>query len=251
MPFQFTVSPDFSPRLAPGWFVFNTWLQRALEVPFHVELYPSFETQRQAIRCDLVDLIYANPFDASMILRDKGFRAVAAPLGRADEALIVVPMDHPARKAKELPRGLRIASTDDPDVRTICMILVEPADVTAADIEMKTVDSYVLVAKELLNGRADVGFFLEEAYQQLSGVVSGQLRPIGRSRIHVVRHVLLAGPRLKGLDSLLGEALLAMTDEPRGRSILEGIGITGWEHLEQGDVEFMIDLVDTLIATPA
>lgn len=30
VPFQFTVSPDFSPRLAPGWYVFNTWLQRVI-----------------------------------------------------------------------------------------------------------------------------------------------------------------------------------------------------------------------------
>jgi hypothetical protein len=42
-----------------------------------------------------------------------------------------------------------------------------------------------------------------------------------------------------------------MKDEARGQSVLEGIGIAGWELLEQEDVEYMIDLVDTLIAKPA
>jgi phosphonate transport system substrate-binding protein len=146
-------------------------------------------------------LIYANPFDASMILRDKGFVPSRRPgaTGRGAHRGAGGP---PGPEGHRTPRGLRIASTDDPDVRTICMILVEPADITAADIDMKTVDSYVLVAKELLNGGAEAGFFLEDAYQQLSSVVTGQLRPIGQP-IHVVRHVLLAGPKLEGIDSRL------------------------------------------------
>ena len=58
MPLQLTVSPDFSPRQAPGWYVFNTWLQRALGEAVHLELYPSFEAQRAAIRDGRVDPLY-------------------------------------------------------------------------------------------------------------------------------------------------------------------------------------------------
>lgn len=251
LPFQFTVSPDFSPRLAPGWYVFNTWLQRVIGEAMHLELYASFEAQRAAIRADGVDLIYANPFDASMILREHGFRALAAPAERPDEALIVARSSHPAATVKDLGPGLRVTQTADPDVNTICAILLEPADIVAAELPTRTVDSYVLVARDLLEGRADIGFFLEEAYHQLSKVATGDLRPIGRSQIHVVRHALLAGPRLEPFALRLTAALTAMHEEERGRSIAEGIGVRRFEALDEEEIEFMIDLVDTLIARPA
>jgi len=251
VPFQFTVSPDFSPRLAPGWYVFNTWLQRAIGEAMHLELYPSFEAQRAAIRADGVDLIYANPFDASMILREHGFRAIAAPAERPDEALIVARRSHPAATVKELGPGLRVAQTADPDVNTICAILLEPADIVAAELPTRTVDSYVLVARDLIEGHADIGFFLEEAYNQLSKVVTDDLHPIGRSQIHVVRHVLLAGPRLEPFALDLTTALVAMHEDERGRSIAAGIGVRRFERLDEEEIEFMIDLVDTLIARPA
>jgi len=251
VPFQFTVSPDFSPRLAPGWYVFNTWLQRVIGEAMHLELYPSFEAQRQAIGEDKVDLIYANPFDASLILRQHGFRALAAPAERPDEALIVARRDHPAATVKDLGPGQRLTQTADPDVNTICAILLEPADIVAADLPTRTVDSYVLVARDLLEGRADIGFFLEEAFGQLSRLATDDLRPIGRSQIHVVRHVVLAGPRLEPFASRLTSALVGMHEDERDRSVSEGIGVRRFEALDEEEIEFMIDLVDTLIARPA
>lgn len=251
MSLQFTVSPDFSPRLAPGWYVFNTWLQRVLGEAVHLELYPSFEAQRAAIRADGVDLIYANPFDASMIIRERGFCAIAAPAGRADEALIVTRRDKGVGSVMDLGTDLRVAQTSDPDVNTICAILLEPADIVAGALPTKSADSYVLVAKELLEGRADIGFFLEEAYGQLSRVVTEDLLPIARSRIQVVRHALLAGPRLAELSDTLAAALVGMHEDERGRSVAAGIGVERFERLEQEEIEFMIDLVDTLVAKPA
>ena len=78
MTLQLTVSPDFSPDHIAGWYVFNTWLQRKLGVRIHLELYDDFDSQRQAIAANKVDLIYANPYDAAMLVREKGFVAIAA-----------------------------------------------------------------------------------------------------------------------------------------------------------------------------
>lgn len=61
MTMLFTVSPDFPADRISGWYVFNTWMQRALAAGIHLELYDDFRTQREAIAADKVDLIYANP----------------------------------------------------------------------------------------------------------------------------------------------------------------------------------------------
>ncbi len=73
MSFMFTVSPDFTPDHLSGWYIFNTWLQRQSDIAIHLEMYNDFHSQREAIQNDSIDLIYANPFDAAMLVREKGF----------------------------------------------------------------------------------------------------------------------------------------------------------------------------------
>ena len=124
-PLELTVSPDFSPEHIAGWYVFNTWLQRRLGERIHLELYEDFAAQRQAIAADKVDLIYANPYDAAMLVREKGFVAIAAPRDCPDEVVIAVPADSPAQSVEDLQPGLRLAVTRDPDVNLIGMILLE------------------------------------------------------------------------------------------------------------------------------
>jgi len=248
MTFQLTVSPDFTPERISGWFIFNTWLQRQLEQGMHLELYDSFTAQRAAIAEDKVDLIYANPFDAAMLVREKGFSAVARPRGKSDEALVVVKTEHSAQGVEDLAPGLRISSTDDPDVHMMCMIMLEPADLNQDNIQLKQCDSYVLVAKDLLRGEADAGFFLQEAFAGLSPSIRKELRPLVTSQIQVIQHVLLAGPGLSAHRDTLLQALIAMEGDPKGQAVLESLGLPGWEAVDQEQVEFMIDLMDTLIA---
>lgn len=246
--YTITVSPDFSPDHIAGWYIFNTWLQRQLGVSIHLELYDDFESQRKAIAEDKIDLIYANPFDAAMLVREKGFTAVARPQGKADEAVIAVSAESAAGCVEDLQPGLRVASTDDPDVNMMGMIMLEPADLSADNIEQKQAGNYVLVAKALLRNEADAGFFLKEAYDDLSRIIREQLKVLITSQIGVIQHCVLAGPRAAELRETMSAALLAMGDDPKGQGVLEAMGLKGWDALSQEDTEFMIDLMDTLVS---
>lgn len=249
MTLQLTVSPDFSPDHIAGWYVFNTWLQRQLGVRIHLELYDDFDTQRKAIADDQVDLIYANPYDASMLVREKGFAAVAAPCERPDEAVIAVLAESPVQHVEDLRPGSRVAVTRDPDVNLIGMIMLEPADLKRDSVVQQQVNSYVLVAKQLLQGKAECGFFLKEAFDDLSGPIRRQLRPLVTSQISVVRHVLMAGPRMREHLPKLTDLLLQMHSggAESGARVLEALGLKAWEAQDQEDTEFMIDLMDTLM----
>lgn len=241
-----SVSPDFPPKFISGWYIFNTWLQRVLAQPVHLMLYDSFESQREAILADQIDLIYANPHDAAMLVREKGFTALAAPLQRPDEALIVVSADALATCVTDLRGPLKVVCSDDPEVNLIANIMLEPADIAETQISTRVVDSYVLVAKALLQGKAEVGFFLQDAFSEFTSLVRDGLRVLVRSEIQVVQHVFLAGPRLQDKTAMLTEALLAMADEPRGAGVLASMDLVGWSRQSQEDTEFMIDLMDTL-----
>ncbi|MEZ5454433.1 MAG: phosphate/phosphite/phosphonate ABC transporter substrate-binding protein [Thiothrix sp.] len=248
MRYVMTVSPDFPPAQIAGWYIFNTWLQRQLEEHIHVELFPDFASQRAAIQSDEIDLIYANPFDAAMLVREKGFTAIATPQHKSDEAVIAVTHDSSVRHVEDLRPGTRVAATDDPDVNLISMIMLEPADLSAQNVQIHTVDTYVLVAKQLLQGEADVGFFLRDAFTSLSGMIQRQLRELVHSEIHVIRHVLLAGPQLRARHNDLRRILPAMSADAKGNNVLASLGLQGWQIQDQEDTEFMIDLMDTLVS---
>ena len=247
MTYQFTVSPDFSPAHIAGWHIFNTWLQKQLSEAIHFEMYDSFDAQRQTINEGKVDLIYANPYDAAMLVRDKGFIALARPIDKPDEAMVVVNSDSVITTIEELQAGINIAYTDDPDVKMMGMIMLEPADLNASNITMTPCNSYILVAKQLLQGTCDVGFFLEESFHDLSSMVKQQLRALVTSQIYIIQHSLLLGPAFAERQDDISQILLSMTNDEKGRGVLESMGIKAWEHLEQEDVEFMIDLMSTLV----
>jgi phosphonate transport system substrate-binding protein len=245
-PYTLTVSPDFMPDYIAGWYIFNTWLQKQLGEAIHVELYNDFASQREAILRDEIDLIYANPFDAAMLVREKGFTAIAAPLNKPDEVVLAVPEQSAAQSIDALSAGLRIARTDDPDVNLIGMMMIESANLNSSNTQVQLVDNYVLVAKALFQEKADVGFFLKEAYHSLSDFVKGQLRVLLTSEIHVVTHVLLAGPRFKANHERLQDLLVSMPAQEKGAGVLQSMGLDGWKQQTQEDTEFMIDLMDTL-----
>lgn len=243
-----SVSPDFPPKYVSGWYIFNAWLQRQLDVAMRLELYDSFEQQRAAIERDELDLIYANPFDASILVREKGFVAVASPVGRADEALIAVSVESSLQSVENLSPPLRIACTDDPEINMIARILLEPADIPADERSETMVDTYVLVAKQLMGGGVDAGYFLKASYDEFSSIIQDQLRVIISSEIQVVRHLLLLGPRLADRRDLLREKLVAMSSEQKGQGVLDSMDLQdGWQDQSADDTEYMIDLMDTLV----
>jgi len=241
-----SVSPDFPPRDIPGWYIFNTWLQRLLEIPIHLELYDSFDAQRVAINNGEIDLIYANPYDAAMLVREQGFQAVVAPTGLSDETLIAVNNTSRCQVIEDLNSKLNIACTDNPEVNLVGNILLEPADLDNQQTSQTMVDSYVLVAKSLIQETSDIGFFLKAAYESFSSIIQNQLRVLISSDIQIVKHVMLVGPGLAEKHSLILKGMLAMPDNEKGRSTLQGMSIESWDAVSQEDAEFMIDLLDTL-----
>ncbi|MCG7919999.1 MAG: phosphate/phosphite/phosphonate ABC transporter substrate-binding protein [Candidatus Thiodiazotropha lotti] len=250
MSYRMTVSPDFTPDHICGWYIFNTWLQKSLQIPIHLELYDNYNQQRKAIGDDQIDLIYANPFDASMLVRDKGFIPVARPRQAADEAIIAVNQSSDTEKIEELSTDTVIALTEDPDVNLICDIMLEPAEMHNSGKRRLVMGSYPLVAKALIDGKADIGFFLVEAYLSLSNLTRQKLRVLVRSQINVMHHTLLVGPHLKHQRDLLSQHLLTMKSNNKGSGVLKSMSFDDWEVMNDEEMEFMIDLMDTLNYQP-
>jgi len=246
MSYLFTVSPDFAPERLSGWYIFNTWLQKQSGAAIHLEMYNHYQSLHEAIKADRIDLIYANPFDAALLVREHGFLPLVKAEGVSDEAIVAVNEASGVTDVTQLPPGARVAFTEDPDVRLMGMIMLEPGDLDATNTVPVLSDNHVLVAKHLLKNEADVGVFLAEAYDNLSSMIKKQMRILVRSQISVIHHALMIGPRFQDRRIELQQILLDMHDCEKGRGVLSSLGFSAWQKIEEEEMEFMIDLMDTL-----
>ncbi len=247
MTFGFAISPDVHVRDITDWFVLNTRLQRLTGQPIRATVYDDFGDLHRAYDDGRVDLVYANAADTALLVRDHGFLPVAAPQEVSDEAVVVVAQDGPLRSLDDLGAHLTVAATDAPDVERICRILLEPADLDAGAINLTVLRNYVLVAKAVITGQVEAGFFLRRAYDNLSATTRGMLLPLISSRIHVVSHCLLLSPGLADLREPLRDYLGTLSRDPAEQSTLAELGAPhGWQPANEDDVEFMVDLMDAL-----
>jgi len=102
MPYTLTISPDFKPALIPGWYFFNTWLQKKINTDIHIELFNDFSELSSAIDSDSIDLIYANPCDIAKLVREKSFTPIVKPQGTHDETVIISKAGNPVASIEEL-----------------------------------------------------------------------------------------------------------------------------------------------------
>lgn len=246
--YNITVSPDFKPDKIAGWYVFNTCFQKKSDLSLHMMMFNDFAELHEAIKAEKVDLIYANPFDAAMLVNEYGFAPLVRPMGKNDECVIVTSADSTISCVDDLKGrdGLTIAATDDPATNMIGMRMLEPANLNDGNTVMAKASSFVAVAKQVMNGDAQIGFFLKDAYDEMSNLIKSRLKVLVESEISVIYHSLMVGPRLIEQRERLLELLLSMNTEERGQAILKDLEFEGFEEMSEEDAAFMIDLMETL-----
>jgi len=244
---QFVISPDVNVRNITDWFILNTKVQRMTGEAYHATAYTDFADLHAAYDAGQADLVFANAADTAMLVRDRHYLPIAAAVGVSKEASIVVGAESSYHSLADLPGHLVAASTDAPDVERICRILLEPANLGVADIEVRVKPNPVLVAKAVMRQEVDAGFLPQDAYDELSATVRDELRVLIASRIHVVRNAFLASPAIADQVESIWAGLAAMNRDPGSAELLEALGApNGWERLSSDDALFMIDLMDAL-----
>lgn len=244
---NFLIAPDFPPEHFAGWHLLNTYFQRRTGANIHL-LTPASATEEYAmIDQDIVDIIYANPFDAARLVYDKGYLPVVKPVGKSDEVVIAARKGRGIEKLSGIKKGSKIAMTNNYDVKLISLRLLEPIDLTENDFEWVEAHSFQASARMLLRGEVDVAFFVASAYHALSSLTQRELNVLVESHLADIIHVILLHPRRATQITGLQNALINMKNNPAGQLILDELDIPhGFKALTQEETEFMIDLMETL-----
>lgn len=243
---NFLIAPDFPPQKFLGWHLFNTNLQRHIGQPVHLLTPTDFNEQKDWVENKTVDLIYANPFDAADLVRNRGYIPLVYPVDNYDEVVIATHLNSPYQHSDELPAHCKIIATQNYDVRLISLRLLESANLNEENIQWVASSSYAAAARQLINQEGDAALFLASAFKHFNQMTTAQMRVLMESRLNELSHVVLLHPKHIEMKEKIQTTLIAMKDDFVDKMALDDLGMSkGFTELNHEDVEFMIDLIHT------
>ena len=241
------IAPDFSPERFAGWHMFNTLIQKRANLNMHLNIPTSHAEQETVISEGDIQVIYANPFDAAILIREHGYHAVARPIGKSDEMVIAAAANSDINSLDDIKAGATIAMADNRDVKLIGLRLLEAVDIEEADLNWSVTETYQAAARQVIKGEAQAAFFLAEIFHSFSRLTKAQLSVLIESDLADISHVLLIKDGFPDTDILM-DAILNLHNDDDGKEALTELGMPqGFEAMNEEDAEFMIDLMDTLL----
>ena len=245
--YNMLIAPDFSPERFAGWHMFNTLVQKRANLHMHLNMPSAYSEQETLIEAGNIDIIYANPFDATTLIREKGYRAIARPIGKADEMVIAAAADSDIKSLEDVAAGATVAMANNRDVKLIGLRLLEAVDLTDSDLNWQVTETYQAAARQVIKGDAQVAFFLSEIFHGFSRLTKMQLAVLIESDLADISHVLLIKEDLADAQQLT-DTVLSLGDDADGKDALTELGMPeGFEAMSEEDAEFMIDLMETLL----
>ena len=244
--YNMLIAPDFSPERFAGWHMLNTLMQKRADMHLHLVTPASYTEQEEKINAGNIDLIYANPFDAATLIREKGYRAIARPVGKSDEMVIAAAEKSAINTLEDLSKGATVAMADNRDVKLIGLRLLEAVDLEESDLNWEVTENYQAAARKVIKDEAQAAMFLAEVFHGLSRLTKMQLTVLIESDLATISHVLLVKDGFDKEDELT-QAVLDFHKDDEGKATLTELGMAeGFEAMSEEDAEFMIDLMETL-----
>ena len=241
------IAPDFSPERFAGWHMFNTLIQKRANLNMHLNIPTSHAEQETVISEGDIQVIYANPFDAAILIREHGYHAVARPIGKSDEMVIAAAANSDINSLDDIKAGATIAMADNRDVKLIGLRLLEAVDIEETDLNWSVTETYQAAARQVIKGDAQAAFFLAEIFHSFSRLTKAQLSVLIESDLADISHVLLIKDGFPDTDILM-DAILNLHNDDDGKEALTELGMPqGFEAMNEEDAEFMIDLMQTLL----
>ena len=241
------IAPDFSPERFAGWHMFNTLIQKRANLNMHLNTPASHAEQQQIITAGDIQVIYANPFDATALIREQGYKAVARPIGKSDEMVIAAGANSDINVLEDIKAGATIAMANNRDVKLIGLRLLEAVDIAESDLSWDVTETYQAAARKVIKGDAQAAFFLAEVFHGFSRLTKAQLSVLIESDLADISHVLLIKDDFPDTDIFMN-AILNLHNDPDGQEVLAELGMPqGFEAMDEEDAEFMIDLMETLL----
>ncbi|WP_315367611.1 PhnD/SsuA/transferrin family substrate-binding protein [Kingella oralis] len=219
------ITPDFPPEFFAHWHMFNTQLQRALDTAIRLQTPTGYREQQDLLDSETVALVYANPFDAGSLMRDKGYIALAKPDLPSDQVLVVVKADSEIAALSDLPADSRVLITANRDMESIGLGVLQGTAITADTVQWLPTRTFPELARRLMANEAEIGLFLASSFRSLNAGTQGSLKILFETEFEDFGHVMLLHPDFADQADKLRAALLNMAQSPVSQMTLADLGM--------------------------
>lgn len=219
------ITPDFPPEFFANWHMFNTQLQRALDTTIHLQTPAGYREQQELLDSETVALVYANPFDAGSLMRDKGYIPLAKPDLPSDQVLVVANAQSAFAALGDLPADSRVLITTNRDMESIGLGVLQGSAITADSVQWLHARTFTELARRLMANEAEIGLFLASSFRSLNAGTQGSLKILFETEFEDFGHVMLLHPDFADQADKLRAALLNMAQSPVSRMTLEDLGM--------------------------
>ena len=219
------ITPDFPPEFFAHLHMFNTQLQRALDTAIRLQTPTGYREQQDLLDSETVALVYANPFDAGSLMRDKGYIPLAKPDLPSDQVLVVANAQSAFATLGDLPADSRVLVTANCDIKRIGLDVLQGTEITADTVQWLHARTFTELARRLMANEAEAGLFLASSFRSLNASTQGSLKILFETEFEDFGHVMLLHPDFADQADKLRAALLNMAQAPVSRMTLEDLGM--------------------------
>ncbi len=223
--FSLLIAPDFPPEFFANWHMFNTQLQRALDTTIHLQMPAGYREQNDLIDSETIALVYANPFDAGSLMREKGYIALAKPNLPSDQVLVVANAQSALAALSDLPADSRVLITANRDMERIGLDVLQGTAITADSVQWLPTRTFTELARRLMANEAEIGLFLASSFRSLNASTQGSLKILFETQFDSFGHTMLLHPDFAEQADKLREVLVNMVQSPVNKMTLEDLGM--------------------------
>lgn len=223
--FSLLIAPDFPPEFFANWHMFNTQLQRALDTTIHLQMPAGYREQNDLIDSETIALVYANPFDAGSLMREKGYIALAKPNLPSDQVLVVANAQSALAALSDLPADSRVLITANRDMERIGLDVLQGTAITADSVQWLPTRTFTELARRLMANEAEIGLFLASSFRSLNASTQGSLKILFETQFDSFGHTMLLHPDFAEQADKLREVLVNMVQSPVNKMTLEDLSM--------------------------
>ena len=223
--FSLLIAPDFPPEFFANWHMFNTQLQRALDTTIHLQMPAGYREQNDLIDSETIALVYANPFDAGSLMREKGYIALAKPDLPSDQVLVVANAQSALAALSDLPADSRVLITANRDMERIGLDVLQGTAITADSVQWLPTRTFTELARRLMANEAEIGLFLASSFRSLNASTQGSLKILFETQFDSFGHTMLLHPDFAEQADKLREVLVNMVQSPVNKMTLEDLSM--------------------------
>jgi len=224
-----------NPRQINGWYLLNTYLQRRLSAPAHLELADPLLLRRDR-QTALPDLAFVSPFTAIEWITRHEYLPLGGPAGHSDEVAILAREEDSRGGIEDYSGALVASATADSFVYLLGRHLLDAGEIPSDALEYFFTGHEIKAVQMLLKGDADLLFLHNESHQRLSAMTRRMLRVLDQSDVRFACHLWCLAPHQVDLAEPLRALLLGMDNDRQGKEILAELGYASWVKPEEEDI---------------